>query len=119
MSKNSSVALITGIAGFCGSYLAELLAAEGRRVVGLDASGEGVQRLRGLGLDVVVHQADLTDALGLRALIAEVQPDQVYHLAALTNPAAPYRRLYEVNVYGTIHLLEALAAAAPAAALLL
>lgn len=119
MSKNSSVALITGIAGFCGSYLAELLAAEGRRVVGLDASGEGGQRLRGLGLDVVVHQADLTDALGLRALIAEVQPDQVYHLAALTNPAAPYRRLYEVNVYGTIHLLEALAAAAPAAALLL
>lgn len=119
MSQHPSVALITGIAGFCGSFLAELLVAEGWRVVGLDATGEGGQRLRRLGLDLAVHQADLTDAARLRDLIADVQPQQVYHLAALTNPAAPYRRLYEVNVYGTIHLLEALAAAAPDAAVLL
>ncbi len=119
MSLNQPSALITGVAGFCGSYLAELLARQGWRVAGLDAAADAGDRLRGLGLDVELHQADLTDAEALRRVVASVQPDQVYHLAALTNPAAPYRALYEVNVFGTIHLLEALRHETPSAAVLI
>ena len=112
-------ALITGIAGFCGSYLAELLIEQGWRVAGLDVAADAGQRLGRLGLAVELHQSDLGDAEALAAIIAAVRPDQVYHLAALTNPAAPYRALYEANVYGTIHLLQALAEAAPRARLLI
>lgn len=119
MTTQPPCALITGAAGFCGSYLAELLAGKGWRVVGLDVAADAAQRLRRLSLDVDVFQADLADADALRAIMAAVQPDQVYHLAALTNPAAPYRALYEANVFGTIHLLEALRHEAPGAALLI
>jgi GDP-4-dehydro-6-deoxy-D-mannose reductase len=111
--------LITGAAGFCGSYLAELLAGQGWRVVGLDVAPDAGERLRRLGLDMDVFQADLADAAALRQIVVAVQPNQVYHLAALTNPAAPYRALYEANVFGTIHLLEAVRAAAPTAAVLI
>lgn len=119
MTQNTPTALITGIAGFCGSYLAELLAGQGWRVVGLDVAADAGERLRRLGLDIAVWQADLADAAALQEIMAGVQPDQIYHLAALTNPAAPYRALYEANVYGTIHLLEAAHAAAPAARVLI
>jgi GDP-4-dehydro-6-deoxy-D-mannose reductase len=111
--------LITGIAGFCGSYLAELLVGQGWRVAGLDMAADAGERLRRLGLDVVLYQSDLANAEALREIIAELRPEQVYHLAALTNPAAPYRALYEVNVFGTIHLLEALRYEAPNAAVLI
>jgi GDP-4-dehydro-6-deoxy-D-mannose reductase len=119
MSKNLPTALITGIAGFCGSYLAGLLVGQGWRVAGLDVAVDAGERLRRLRLDVAVHRVDLAAAQALREIIADVQPEQVYHLAALTNPAAPYRALYEANVYGTIHLLEAVRLAAPDAAVLI
>ena len=119
MSTTPPTTLITGIAGFCGSYLAELLVGQGWRVAGLDAAADADERLRRLGLDVVVHRADLADAQALQEIVANAQPEQVYHLAALTNAAAPYRALYEANVYGTIHLLEALRHEAPGAAVLI
>lgn len=119
MSASVPTALITGIAGFCGSHLAELLAAKGWRVAGLSIEADAGQRLRRLGLDIPVWQVDLADVAGLRQIVAEIRPDQVYHLAALTNPAAPFRTLYETNVFGTIHLLEALRHAAPYAGVLI
>lgn len=119
MPPNQPAALITGIAGFCGSYLAELLAGQGWRVAGLDVAADAGQRLGRLGLAVELHQSDLSDVAALAAIIDAVQPDQVYHLAALTNPAASYHALYEANVFGTIHLLQALAEAAPGARLLI
>jgi GDP-4-dehydro-6-deoxy-D-mannose reductase len=119
MSTTPPTALITGVAGFCGSYLAELLVGQGWRVVGLDVADDAGARLRALGLDVVSYQADLANAEVLREIVADVRPEQIYHLAALTNPAAPYRALYEANVYGTIHLLDALRHAAPGATVLI
>ena len=88
-------------------------------MVGLDVAPDAEGRLRRLGLEVEVHRVDLADAEALRDVVADVQPAQVYHLAALTNPAAPYRALYEANVYGTIHLLDALRDAVPGAAVLI
>lgn len=112
-------ALITGIAGFCGSYLAELLLREGWQVAGLDVSAQAAARLAELGIAAPVWNTDLSDEAALRSVLHETQPQAVFHLAALTNPNAPYTALYEVNVLGTIRLLDALAAAAPQAVMLL
>jgi GDPmannose 4,6-dehydratase len=72
-------ALITGVSGQDGSYLAELLAGEGHEIVGLVRPGRpapaGVAR---------VVEADLLDHDALVAAVAEVAPDDLYHLAAPT-----------------------------------
>lgn len=73
-------ALVTGVTGQDGSYLAELLLGEGRRVVGLVRAGsdgwvpDGVERVEG----------DIRDPEGLDAVIRSVAPDELYHLAAPT-----------------------------------
>ena len=91
-------ALITGISGQDGSYLAELLIAEGYEVVGLvrDPAGRDAGRdaVRGSGREaanlagvvgrVRFVQGDLLDGAGLRAAVLEVAPDELYHLAAPT-----------------------------------
>jgi GDP-4-dehydro-6-deoxy-D-mannose reductase len=58
-------------------------------------------------------QGDLADLLAVRHWVAAFRPEYVAHLAALTNPAAPLATLVEANVYGTVHLLEAIKASAP------
>lgn len=95
-------ALITGINGFTGQFMAAELAACGCEVV-----GTGSQPSTSAGY----YQADLTDAAGLRTLLADIQPDIVVHLAALAfvgHGAAD--AFYQVNLIGTRHLLEAIAA---------
>jgi GDPmannose 4,6-dehydratase len=78
-------ALITGICGQDGSYVAELLVAQGYEVAGTvrpggaDAAGEGRPPP-----GVTLLEADLLDARSLRAAVAESAPDEVYHLAAPT-----------------------------------
>ena len=94
------VALITGLRGFTGRYLAEALIARGVRVVGL-VQGEAQSA------DEVA--CDLTDAAAVRKAVASIRPTHVAHLAALAfvghgNPQA----FYEVNLFGTLNVLEAL-----------
>lgn len=78
-------ALITGIAGQDGSYLADLLLAEGTEVVGLvreaDRRGANLEHLAGR---VALVEADLLDPASLRRAVAEVAPAELYHLAAPT-----------------------------------
>lgn len=105
--------LITGIAGFCGSYLAELMIAQGLQVIGLDRPGVNLSHLQQVGHALEVLYVDLVDADSVRHVIEQVKPAQIAHLAALTDPRAPFPTLCEVNVYGTIHLLEAVKAMAP------
>lgn len=102
MQKANKRALITGIQGFTGRYMADELRASGYEVV-----GTGSQALDAPDY----HQVDLTDGLGLRALLAEVQPDVIVHLAAIAfvgHGAA--EAFYQVNLLGTRNLLEAIAA---------
>jgi nucleoside-diphosphate-sugar epimerase len=95
-------ALITGINGFTGKYLAAELQAAGYRVFGTAHAGESA------GGDV--HAVDLCDRDALRAVVAEVRPDVVAHLAAISFVAhGDAEAIYRVNVVGTRHLLEALA----------
>jgi len=98
----ASTVLITGLRGFTGQYLAEALRARGLRVVGL------VQG-KAQGSDEIA--CDLTDAVSVREAIALVRPTHVVHLAALAfvghgDPKA----FYDVNLFGTLHLLDGLAA---------
>lgn len=96
-------ALITGLRGFTGSYLAQELTAAGYRVFGTALPGEPG------GPDIIT--VDMCDAAAVAAMIDEVQPDVVAHLAAITFVAhADIDLIYRVNILGTRNLLQALAA---------
>jgi len=111
-------ALITGMAGFTGRYVAGQLRAAGYQVTGLGAPGEAVSAdLAGADL----HAVDLNDRAGLAAVLQQVQPDVVVHLAAIAFVGhGDVEQIYRVNVAGTRNLLEALAGLTrkPAAVLL-
>ena len=100
-------ALVTGLHGFTGHYvLAELLAA-GYEVVGTAAPGHACDHA-GAARTIEV---DLTDRVVVAAAVRELQPDVVVHLAAIAFVAhSDVEQIYKVNVVGTRHLLEALAA---------
>ena len=78
-------ALVTGVTGQDGSYLAELLVASGREVVGMvrDPSADA-PNLAAVADDVTLVSGDLSDPAGLRRLVADVAPDELFHLAAPT-----------------------------------
>jgi GDPmannose 4,6-dehydratase len=80
-------ALITGITGQDGSYLAEFLLEEGYEVHGTirRTSLPNTDRLDGFRDQLHLHHADLTDATGLAGVIAEADPDEVYNLGALSD----------------------------------
>jgi nucleoside-diphosphate-sugar epimerase len=95
-------ALVTGINGFTGRYLVAELQAAGYRVFGTAHHGEPD--------NADVHLVDLCDRDALRAVVAEVQPEVVAHLAAISFVAhGDAEAIYRVNIVGTRHLLEALA----------
>jgi len=95
-------ALITGLAGFTGCYLATELESAGYRVFGTTHINEPV------GKDMLA--VDLCDSAGLGRAVAEIKPDVVAHLAAISFVAhGDVEAIYRVNVVGTRNLLEALA----------
>ena len=79
-------ALITGITGQDGSYLAEFLLEKGYEVHGMvrRASTETFSRIEHIREKIDIHQADLLDQLSIINLIEQVQPDEVYNLAAMS-----------------------------------
>jgi GDP-6-deoxy-D-talose 4-dehydrogenase len=94
-------ALVTGLHGFTGHYVARELAAAGYRVFGTVLTGDAT------GPDV--FNVDLNDRAGLAAVVAQVQPDVVVHLAAIAFVAhGDAEQMYRVNVVGTRNLLDAL-----------
>ena len=101
MSTQHTV-LITGLRGFTGHYLGAALRQRGARVVGLvQGSPQGADEIA----------CDLTDAPSLRTVVARVRPTHVAHLAALSFVGhSDARAFYDVNLFGTLNLLEALAA---------
>jgi nucleoside-diphosphate-sugar epimerase len=107
-------ALITGIHGFTGHYLASQLRQAGYQVFGLSNSAESA-------VDATVFDADLCDRQRLAQVVEQVRPDVVAHLAGIAFVGhADVEAIYRVNVSGTRNLLEALAACshAPSAVLL-
>jgi nucleoside-diphosphate-sugar epimerase len=96
-------ALITGLRGFTGYYMARELSAAGYHVHGTVLPGEQT------GPDI--YSVDLLDRAALAAVVEQVRPDVVVHLAAIAFVAHnDADQMYRVNVVGTRNLLEALAA---------
>ncbi len=116
----SKVALITGITGQDGAYLAELLLAKGYVVHGVKrrSSSFNTERVEHLYRDVHeddvrfrMHYGDLTDATNLLRIVQEVQPDEIYNLAAQSHVQVSFETPeYTANSdgLGTLRLLEAI-----------
>lgn len=99
--------LITGADGFTGRYLAAELQRAGYEVHGLVHKPVSSAKVSGVS---ALHVADLSDAARLAAVVNEVQPDKVAHLAAIAFVAhGDIEAIYRTNLVGTRHLLEALA----------
>ncbi|MCG7601009.1 GDP-mannose 4,6-dehydratase [Halomonas sp. McH1-25] len=113
-------ALITGISGQDGSYLAELLLEKGYEVHGIKrrASSFNTQRIDHIYQDphienqnLVLHYGDLTDSSNLMRILQEVQPDEVYNLGAQSHVAVSFESpeyTADVDGLGTLRLLEAI-----------
>ena len=116
MSKR---ALVTGITGQDGSYLTELLLEKGYEVHGIvrRVSTTNTQRLDGIYRDshdptarLFFHHGDMTDGTGLRRILDEVQPDEIYNLAAQSHVRISYDQpeyTGNVTALGVLRLLEA------------
>jgi GDPmannose 4,6-dehydratase len=120
MPTSPRVALITGITGQDGSYLAEFLLAKGYVVHGIirRSSSFNTDRIDHIYRDLhekdnrlFLHYGDLVDAMGLRDVISRVGPDEVYNLGAQSHVRVSFDQpIYTVNAdaMGTINLLEAI-----------
>ena len=112
-------ALITGITGQDGAYLAEFLLGKGYIVHGIKrrASSFNTDRIDHLYQDphienqnFILHYGDLTDSLNLTKIINEVQPDEIYNLAAMSHVAVSFdlpEYTANVDALGTLRILEA------------
>jgi GDP-4-dehydro-6-deoxy-D-mannose reductase len=105
--------LITGIAGFAGSHLAELALREGAEVTGVVLPGTSAENLTGVRSRVGTLPCDLTEPGTIARVLAEVEPDRVFHLAGASVVGTSWARRAEVlraNLDGTFQLLEGLRA---------
>ncbi len=114
------VALITGVTGQDGAYLTELLLAKGYEVHGIRrrASLFNTDRIdhlyhdpHNVGYDLTLHYGDLTDSSSLIRIVQQVQPDEIYNLAAQSHVAVSFEEPeYTANsdALGTLRLLEAI-----------
>jgi GDPmannose 4,6-dehydratase len=113
------VALITGITGQDGSYLAELLLEKGYEVHGIKrrASSLNTDRIDHLYQDphqpnqrLKLHYGDLSDAMNLTRIIQETQPDEIYNLGAMSHVAVSFdtpEYVGNIDGLGTLRILEA------------
>jgi GDPmannose 4,6-dehydratase len=119
MNPKQKVALITGITGQDGSYLAELLLEKGYMVHGIKrrASSFNTQRVDHLyidqhenNVDFKMHYGDLTDSTNLIRIIQETQPDEIYNLGAMSHVKVSFdspEYVANVDGIGTLRILEA------------
>jgi len=117
---NKKKALITGVTGQDGSYLAEFLLEKGYEVHGLKrrASSFNTQRIDHIYQDphvdnrnFVLHYGDLTDSSNLTRIIQDIQPDEVYNLGAQSHVAVSFESpeyTADVDAIGTLRILEAI-----------
>jgi len=118
--NNKKIALITGIAGQDGSYLTEFLLSKGYEVHGIIRwdSIFTTQRLEHIfqdphakDLKLILHYGDMTDTGNIERLINKIEPDEIYHLAAMSHVRVSFDMPeYTVNTdaLGTLRVLEAI-----------
>ncbi|MTC55624.1 MULTISPECIES: GDP-mannose 4,6-dehydratase [Providencia] len=109
-------ALITGITGQDGSYLAEFLLAKGYQVHGLIRrtslfNTERIDSVVNNSDSIKLHYGDLTDTSNLIRLVKEIEPDEIYNLGAMSHVAVSFESpeyTADVDAIGTLRLLEAI-----------
>ncbi len=106
-------ALITGITGQDGSYLAEFLMKKGYEVCGMvrRSSTENFERIAHIKDKIQLRQADLLDQLSLIKLLEEIQPDEIYNLAAMSFVPTSWSQPVltgEFTALGVVRMLEAM-----------
>lgn len=111
-------ALVTGLTGQDGSYLAELLHEKGYEVYGLlRRSSQPLEHRIGRMADYVnIQHGDLTDSLSLREILSKVQPDEIYNLAAQSHVAWSFQTpesTFDITGAGCLRLLEAMRQTSP------
>ena len=120
MNNKKKIALITGITGQDGSYLAELLLDKGYEVHGIKrrSSSFNTQRLDHIyqdphddNLNLTLHYGDLTDSSNLIRIIQEIKPDEIYNLGAQSHVAVSFdspEYTADVDALGALRILEAI-----------
>ena len=108
----SKVALITGITGQDGSYLAELLLEKGYEVHGIvrRASLINTHRIDHIFEKITLHYGDLTDAMSVTNLVKDIEPDEIYNLGAQSHVKVSFEipeYTAQVDGLGTLRVLEA------------
>lgn len=111
MAKLSKkISLITGITGFAGSHLAELLLSLGHEVWGTTRPRSQTVNIDKIENKLHLEDADLLDSHSLYSIVAKIKPDYIFHLAAQSfvqsSWASPANTM-ELNIVGTVHLFEA------------
>src|SRR6266404_8342313 len=109
----SKKALITGVTGQDGSYLAELLLEQGYEVHGVvrRSSTENFERISHLGNRIQLHQADLLDQLSIIEVLRTTRPQEVYNLAAMSFVPTSWKQPVltgEFTAIGVTRVLEAI-----------
>ena len=105
-------ALITGITGQDGSYLAEILLNKGYEVHGLirrnsQYTHSNIEHIKG---DIRLHYGDMTDPISIQSIVRKVQPDEIYNLAGMSQVRISYdvpHNVFDVNTQGLLYILEA------------
>lgn len=104
-------ALVTGITGFAGSFLAEhLVPMGGYEIAGTYLTDSSISNVSSIRNKIKLHKVDLQDFAATKNLISEEKPDLVFHLAALSSPAESFKnpsKFINNNVSAQVNLLEA------------
>ena len=109
--RDAKTALITGVLGQDGSYLAELLTTKGYQVIGTSHRGEQRTRLGGAAKEIEVLGLDLADGEAIRALVKRTRPHHLYNLAARASSAQLFDDVVattRINGLAVVHILEAI-----------
>ena len=109
-------ALITGITGQDGSYLAEFLLEKGYEVFGLVRKNSSRERIQAIAARIKFVEGDLTDQASLNAALKTIQPSELYNLAAQSSVAESWNDpvlTAEANAVGVLRLLEAVRKLSP------
>lgn len=116
----NKIALITGITGQDGSYLAELLLSKGYEVHGIKRRSSSFNTgridhiyrdLHKKGVQFVLHHGDMTDSSSLTKIVQKIHPDEIYNLAAQSHVAVSFEvpeYTAHTDALGALHLLEAI-----------
>ena len=120
MTEWTKVALITGVTGQDGAYLAEFLLNKGYIVHGVkrrtslfntDRIDHLYEDPHAIGVRMFLHYGDLTDATNLIRIVQETQPDEIYNLGAMSHVAVSFESpeyTADVDAIGTLRILEAI-----------